>query len=96
MSIDWSAITAEHIQQACDSVAERLHRPDRNTGLVIYSGERRLPVKEVLREAYRLAKRLAPEAEVTFASGESSLAKLRKLGFRAERLSSRSVPLPRP
>jgi len=87
MLIEWSVITSDHVQQACESVAAR--STDRNKGLVVYSGERRLPAKEVLREAYRLAKGLAPEAEVNFASGEATLNVLRRLGLRAERLSSR-------
>lgn len=94
MAIEWSAITAGHVQQAFESIAARHPNADRSTGLVVYSGERRLPAKEILREAYRLAKGLAPEAEINFASGEATLNVLRKLGFRAERLSSprRGVP----
>lgn len=88
MAIEWSAITASHIQQACESVAARHRNADRSTGLVVYSGERRLPAKEILREAYRLAKDIAPDVEINFASGEATLNVLRKLGFRAERLSS--------
>jgi hypothetical protein len=94
MPIEWSAITAAHVQQACESVTARQQTPDRNTGLVVYCGERRLPAKEILREAYRLAKGLAPEAEINFASGEATLNVLRKLGFRAERLSSRTTSAP--
>jgi hypothetical protein len=94
MAIEWSAITANHVQQACESVAARQRNSDRSTGLVVYSGERRLPAKEILREAYRLARGLAPETEVNFASGEATLNVLRKLGFRAERLSSRRRSVP--
>jgi hypothetical protein len=53
-------------------------------------GDRCLPVKEVLRLAYRLAKGLSPDVEVKFASGEASLNLLRRLGFRVERLSARN------
>lgn len=88
MAIEWSAINASHIQQACESVAARRHGADRSTGLVVYVGERRLPAKEILREAYRLAKGLSPDVEINFASGEATLNVLRKLGVRAERLSS--------
>lgn len=93
MPIEWSVITTNHVKQACESVAAR--STDRDSGLVVYSGERRLPAKEILREAYRLAKGLDPEAEVNFASGEATLNILRKLGLRAERLSSRRVPNPK-
>lgn len=89
MPIEWSAITASHVQRACESVAACRQSSDRTIGLVVYAGDRPLPAKEVLREAYRLAKGLAPDAEVNFASGEATLNVLRKLGFRAERLSSR-------
>jgi hypothetical protein len=89
MAIEWSSVTATHVRQACDSVVARDLTRDRDTGLVIFAGERRLPAKEILREAYRLAKGLAPDAQVNFASGEATLNVLRKLGFRAERLGPR-------
>jgi hypothetical protein len=89
MSIDWKAITSAHIQKACEEVSARSVR-DRMTGLVVFAGERRLPAKEVLREAYRFAMGLAADAEIHFASGESTLAVFRKLGFRAERMTSPS------
>ncbi len=93
MPIEWSVITTNHVQQACESVAAR--RSDRNTGLVVYAGERRLPAKEGLREADRGAKGLASIAAVNVASGEATLNVLRKLGLRAERLSSGRVRDPK-
>lgn len=89
MAIEWNVITATHVRQACESVAARARARDRDKGLVVISGDRRLPAKEILREAYRLAKGLPPDAEINFASGEATLNVLRRLGFRAERLSPR-------
>lgn len=90
MNIEWSAIDAAHVQQAFEAIAARPRVQGRHTGLVVYSGETCLPAKEVLREAYRIAKHLPSEAAVNFASGEATLGKLRKLGFRAERLTARA------
>lgn len=89
MPIEWNVITPAHVTQACESVAARRRGADRDTGLVVFAGEMRLPAKEIVREAYRLAKNLPPDAEINFASGEATLTMLRKLGFRAERLSRR-------
>jgi hypothetical protein len=90
MPLEWSAVTATHVQQACDLVAVRQGVSDRNAGLVVFADGRRLPAKAILREAYRLAKGMPPDAVVTFASGEATLNVLRKLGFRAERVGSRT------
>jgi hypothetical protein len=89
MSIEWKVVNSMHVQKACEAVGARDSVLDRSTRLVVFAGERRLSAKEVLREAYRLATGLAANAEIKFASGESTLSLLRKLGFRAERLSSR-------
>lgn len=89
MAIEWNTVTATHVRHACDFVIARDGTRDRDTGLVVFAGERRLPAKEILREAYRMANGLSPETEVKFSSGEATLNVLRKLGFRAERLGSR-------
>lgn len=89
MTIEWDAITAAHVHKACEEVVATAGKVDRDKGLVIYSGDRRLPAKKIVREAYRLAKGLDPDADIDFASGEPTLNLLRRLGFRAERLSSR-------
>lgn len=91
MSIEWGAITADHVRRACELVSGRRSDEERRAGLVVYSGTRDLPAKEVLREAYRLAKGLTPDAKISFASGEASLNVLRRLGFRAERLGTRRM-----
>jgi hypothetical protein len=90
MAIEWNVVTAQHVREACDAVAARESSRDRDTGLVVFVGDRHLPAKEILREAYRRAKGLQPDAEVHFASGEATLNVLRKLGFRAERLGARA------
>lgn len=87
--IEWDVIAPMHVQKASELVASREAIRDRTTGLVLFVGERRLSAKDVLREAYRIAKGLPQGAEVKFASNESTLTLLRKLGFRAERLGSR-------
>jgi len=89
MTIDWDSITASDIRKACEEAVATGGKADRDKGLVIYAGERRLPAKGIVREAYRLANGLDPSAKIDFASGEATLNLLRRLGFRAERLSSR-------
>lgn len=96
MAMDWSAVTESHVRQACDLVATHESAHARSTGLVVYVGEQPLPVKEVLRHAYRLAKGLGSDEEVKFASGEASLNLLRRLGFRVDRLGSRDPSSPQP
>jgi hypothetical protein len=87
MPIEWSTITPAHVRQACEFVAASSNAKDRNSGLVVFVSNRRLSAKEILREAYRLANGLTADAEINFASGEATLNLLRRLGFRAERLS---------
>ena len=86
MALDWRVITATHVQQACEAVAREAGHGGRTRGLVVFAGDRTLPAKEILREAYRLAKGLPTGAEIKFSSGEATLNVLRRLGFRAERL----------
>lgn len=94
--MDWSAITESDVRVACEFVGKRYLGRDKSAGLIVHVGEHRLPVKEVLRQAYRLAKGLAPDVEVEFASGEASLNLLRRLGFRVERLSARAQSTSKP
>lgn len=96
MAIDWNLVAEEHVQRACEVVANRAQRRTEATGLVVLWGERRLPAKEVLREAYRLAKGLPAEASISFSSGEGTLNVLRRLGCRAERLSRPKISEPGP
>lgn len=49
-------------------------------------GDEKLPAKRTLRLAYCLAAGLPLETKLKFASGDSTLNLLRKLGFAAERL----------
>jgi hypothetical protein len=93
MAIDWSVITDADVRRACDLVASRRTR-DKESGLVVFAVGCRLPAKEVLREAYRLAKGLPDDAEVKFASGEVTLNVLRRLGFPAKRLTARTNAKP--
>lgn len=88
MAMDWRAITESDVRKACEIVEKQVLGHDRSAGLVIYAGERRLPVNEVLCQAYRSAKGLSSGVKVEFASGEASLNVLRRLGFRVERLGA--------
>jgi hypothetical protein len=88
MAIDWKVVRAEHVSRACELCASGVAGSRvRGKGLVIRYRDRELPAKTVLQHAYRLAKGMPMDAEVRFASGDSTLNLLRKLGFQAERLA---------
>ena len=57
-------------------------------GLIVTYKDKQLPVKVILRMAYRLANNIPSETKLKFSSGEASLQFLRSLGFRAERLQT--------
>ena len=84
MALNWKSIRAEHVKESIRRVAGQSKR-DRTTGLVIVADDRRLPAKEVLRIAYRIANNLPDSAQVKFSSGEGTLSVLRQLGFVVER-----------
>ena len=84
MALNWKSIRAEHVKESIRRVAGQSKR-DRTTGLVIVADGRRLPAKEVLRIAYRIANNLPDSAQVKFSSGEGTLSVLRQLGFVVER-----------
>lgn len=87
MALKWSSVSAQHVERACAEVASRAK--DKSSGIVVWSGSRALPAKEVLRVAYRLANNLPDTVELRFSSGDGSIGALQRLGFRAERLGSR-------
>jgi hypothetical protein len=91
VALKWSSVRAQHVERACAEVASRTK--DKASGIVVWSGGRALPAKEVLRVAYRLANNLPDTAELRFSSGDGSIGALQRLGFRAERLGS-SKPAP--
>jgi hypothetical protein len=84
VALNWKSIRAEHVKESIRRVAGQSKR-DRTTGLVIVADGRRLPAKEVLRIAYRIANNLPDSAQVKFSSGEGTLSVLRQLGFVVER-----------
>jgi hypothetical protein len=89
VALDWSTVRATHVQRACEAIRAGSKFRDRAHGLVVYYESSCLPAKEVLRQAYRLANSMNPDAVLVFSSGDATLNTLRKLGFRAERLPSR-------
>jgi hypothetical protein len=86
VALKWSSVSAQDVERACAQVAGRAK--DKASGIVVWSGGRALPAKEVLRVAYRLANHLPDTAELRFSSGDASIGALRRLGFRAERLGA--------
>jgi hypothetical protein len=83
VSLNWDSISAKDIERACEQLATRAK--DKQRGLVVIFRDRSLPAKEVLSLAYRHANGLADSVKLKFSSGDGTLARLRKLGFKAER-----------
>jgi len=86
MALNWNSVRAEHVARACDLLLTGQHRPKAQAKglLVTYKGQS-LPAKHVLRLAYCLANGLPLESKLKFSSGEGTLARLKGLGFPAER-----------
>lgn len=86
MALNWNSVRAEHVARACDLLLTGQHRPKAQAKglLVTYKGQS-LPAKHVLRLAYCLANGLPLESKLKFSSGEGTLARLKTLGFPAER-----------
>lgn len=87
MALDWKTVKAEHVAKACELAAsgESLPRPKAKGIFVIRNGER-LPAKHVLRLAYCVAHGLPLSTPLKFSSGESTVSRLRSLGFDVDRL----------
>jgi hypothetical protein len=86
MALNRDSVRAEHVARACDLLLIGQHRPKAQAKglLVTYQGQS-LPAKHVLRLAYCLANGLPLESKLKFSSGEGTLARLKALGFPAER-----------
>lgn len=83
--INWRLVTFEHVRRACEVVAARSSATSPGRGLfVIYQGQR-LAAKEVARVAYLLSSSQPLDTRLKFASGESILNLLRRLGCHVER-----------
>lgn len=87
MALDWSTVTAAHVEQACAMIRERPRFREKTAGLILYHGAHQFSAKEVLGEAYRVANALPTESTLRFSSGEPTLRVLRRLGFRADRVA---------
>jgi hypothetical protein len=87
VALDWSRVRPEHITAACKLLLRGESRPRAKAKgiFVVFEGQS-LPAKHVLRLAYCLANEITPESAPKFASGESTLSRLRALGFSVERL----------
>lgn len=92
MAINWSTVTAAHVEQACAIVRGRPRFREKTVGLILYHGAHQFSAKEVLSEAYRVANGLPTGSTLRFASGEPTLRVLRRLGFRADRLPAAEKP----
>lgn len=91
MALIWKSVTAEHVRAALKEVAAS-KSTDRKSGLIVVYGDRKLPAKDVLRVAYRMANRLPNNASVKFSSGDGTLNVLVNLGFDARRFG-KDVPI---
>ena len=96
MALNWNSIRAEHVTRACEHLiaGEQAPRP-KASGIVVEFRGKRLPAKEVVRVAYLLANNLNLDTAVRFASGEGTIQRLRRLGFRAGRLQEEAEALGR-
>jgi hypothetical protein len=85
VTLNWKSVSADHVQAALKQVANTTAK-DCTSGLIVFDGNRKLPAKEVLGVAYRLANKLASDVALKFSSGDGTLHTLQRLGFRAERI----------
>ena len=85
VALNWKSVSAEHVRAALKQVANAKSK-DSASGLIVFDGDRKLPAKEVLGVAYRLANKLASDVPLKFSSGDGTLYILQRLGFRAERI----------
>ena len=88
MALDWSTVTPEHARKACDLLLKDLENVGgKATGLFVLTDGQRLPAKKVLRLAYALANKLSTDSVPKFASGESTLKTLQRLGLTVQRIT---------
>lgn len=85
MALNWSSVKKENVERACQMILSG-DTPARVTakGIFVLFGQQHLPAKHVLRIAYCLANGLPMDTELRFSSGESTVKKLRNLGFEVE------------
>jgi hypothetical protein len=86
MALNWSSVKPEHVRRACESIlASSGRRRFRPKGLVVQYEGQQLPAKQVLGTAFRIANGLESESRLHFSSGQSTIDRLRALGFVAGR-----------
>jgi hypothetical protein len=86
MGLNWASVKADHVTQACEMLLHSaVPRSKLGSNLVVSYRGKHLPAKAVLRLAYCLANNIGSEKQLKFASGETSIQRLRSLGFQAER-----------
>ena len=89
MALDWSSVTPEHARTACDLLLkDPKNTGGKATGLFVVTNGQRLPAKRVLRLSYALANKLSIDSVPKFASGESTIKTLQRLGLTVERIGS--------
>lgn len=94
MGLNWNAIRAEHVTRACEHLIAADHTPRAKArGIIVEFRGKQLPAKEVARVAYLLANNFKPDTAVRFASGETTIQRLQRLGFRARRLQEETNTL---
>lgn len=87
MALNWNSVRADHVTRACELIlAGEQGAGAKARGITVEFRGRSLPAKEVLRVAYLLANNLKPDTPLRFASGEGTIQRLRRLGFRAGRI----------
>jgi hypothetical protein len=84
MALDWSTVKPLHVADACETLLKS-SSISKTRGLFVKFNGQPLPAKVVARLAYARANNLAPESVPKFASGESLLKLLERLGFAVER-----------
>ena len=86
MALNWNSVKAGHVTEACRQLRQGV-KPVRlkSSGIfIIFEGED-LPAKQVMRVAYLLANNMTLDAKLRFSSGDSTVKRLRNLGFQVER-----------
>lgn len=92
MKLDWKAVSARHIESACElTLAGQYPARAKAKRIVVRFREQDLPAKHVLKLAYCLAKGIPLGTEVKFASGDGTINLLRQRGFEALRRAEASA-----
>jgi hypothetical protein len=90
MALNWNSVRAEHVTRACELIGGEQGARARARGIVVEFGGQSLPAKEVLRVAYLLANNLKTTTPLRFTSGEGTIQRLQRLGFRAGRIQAKA------